>query len=157
MAPAILFQWDISNFNGPFDNLNAPKGRKWDMAFKCIFVWCGFNNGVLTFIICVLPGTCTCKVRESQKGLCDLCVTANTSVHLTLKELTWTAAKSCDKILIQNLYLSSHAGFNNTVSNTFWLDTDNHDILKYIFNHYGQIKDIAHLYQLQPNFNKFYL
>ena len=33
MAPSILFQWDISNFNGPFDNLNAPKGRKWDMAF----------------------------------------------------------------------------------------------------------------------------
>ena len=28
MAPSILFQWDISNFNGPFDNLNAPKGRK---------------------------------------------------------------------------------------------------------------------------------
>ena len=84
-------------------------------------------------------------------------MTANTSVHLTLKELTWTAAKSCDKILIQNLYLSSHAGFNNTVSNTFWPDTDNHDILKYmyIFNHYGQIKDIAHLYQLRPNFNKF--
>ena len=32
MAPSILFQWDISNFNGPFDNLNAPKGRKWVMA-----------------------------------------------------------------------------------------------------------------------------
>ena len=28
MAPSILFQWDITNFNGPFDNLNAPKGRK---------------------------------------------------------------------------------------------------------------------------------
>ena len=28
MAPSILFQGDISNFNGPFDNLNAPKGRK---------------------------------------------------------------------------------------------------------------------------------
>ena len=34
MAPSILFQWDISNFNGPFDNLNAPKGRKLDIAFK---------------------------------------------------------------------------------------------------------------------------
>ena len=32
---------------------------------------------------------------------------------------------------------TSHAGFNNTVSNTFW--PDNHDILKNIFNHYGQI------------------
>ena len=28
MAPSILFQCDISNFNGPFDNLNAPKDRK---------------------------------------------------------------------------------------------------------------------------------
>ena len=34
MAPSILFQWDIYNFNGPFDNLNVPKGRKWDMAFE---------------------------------------------------------------------------------------------------------------------------
>ena len=50
MAPSILFQWDISNFNGPFDNLNVPKGRKLDMAFKCIFVWCGFNNGVLLHV-----------------------------------------------------------------------------------------------------------
>ena len=67
------------------------------------------------YYICVLPGTCTCKARESQKCLCDLCMTANTSVHPTLKEFKWTAAKSY----------------------TFW--EDNHDILKYIFNYYGQI------------------
>ena len=54
MAPSILFQWDISNFNGPFDNLNAPKGRKWDMAFKCICVWCGFNNGVVLSAYCLV-------------------------------------------------------------------------------------------------------
>ena len=54
MAPSILFQWDISNFNGPFDNLNAPKGRKWDIAFKCIFVWCVFNNGVLLSAYCLV-------------------------------------------------------------------------------------------------------
>ena len=53
-------------------------------------------------------------------------MTANTSVHLTLKEFTWTAAKSCDKILIQNLYLSCRVQHN-------------HDILKYIFTNYGQI------------------
>ena len=33
-------------------------------------------------------------------------MTSNTSVHLTLKEFTWTTAKSYDKILIQILYLS---------------------------------------------------
>ena len=35
-----------------------------------------------------------------------------------------------------------HAGFNTTqsISNTFWPEiSDNHDILKYIFNYYGQI------------------
>ena len=34
MAPSILFQWDISRFNGPFDNLNAPKGRKWELRLN---------------------------------------------------------------------------------------------------------------------------
>ena len=33
-------------------------------------------------------------------------MTAKASVHLALKEFTWTVAKSCDKIFIQNLYLS---------------------------------------------------
>ena len=27
MAPSILFQWDISNFNGPYDDLNVPKDK----------------------------------------------------------------------------------------------------------------------------------
>ena len=59
-------------------------------------------------------------------------MTANTSVDLTLKDLEFTStAKSCDKIY------TSPARFNNTVGNTFW--PDYHDILKYIFNSYGQI------------------
>ena len=46
------------------------------------------------------------KRISEMLNICDLCMTSITSVHLTLKELTWTAAKSCDTILIQNLYLS---------------------------------------------------
>ena len=44
--------------------------------------------------------------RISEMLLWSLTATCNTSVYLTLKEFTLTAAKSCDKILIQNLYLS---------------------------------------------------
>ena len=47
----------------------------YDVASTKEFIW-------------VLPGTCTCNVRESQKYLYDLCMTTNTSVHLTLKEFT---------------------------------------------------------------------
>ena len=45
-----------------------------------------------------------------------------------------TAAKSCDKILIQNLYLSCRV--QQHCQQHF---LTNHDILKYIFNNYGQI------------------
>ena len=35
---------------------NAPKGRKWNMAFKCICVWCSFNNGVVLSAYCLVHG-----------------------------------------------------------------------------------------------------
>ena len=52
MAPSISFQWDISNFNGPFDNLNAPKDKKneiWNLNAYFDDVR-GFNNGALLHV-----------------------------------------------------------------------------------------------------------
>ena len=84
MAPSILFQWDISNFNGPFDNLNAPKDRNMRygilmhilmmyVASTMCVIACIYVHVLESMIIAVMPTWSDQFATESKRIYMNCC------------------------------------------------------------------------------------